>query len=141
VIYKKYLSGVASTVYDQYLHDAEVLDLSDEMKLLKAKLAEELASPDKKEHLARVKSTVDQIRKLSDTITKNMERARGYIPVSFLPVLTQQITELLTHEIKEQHVIARIRQRLGQLALPANSREARRAERVLEKDSAAERDS
>jgi len=130
-IYSEYLTDTVREAYDRFYKDQEILDLSNEMSLLKAHLADQLRTPAEKGQLAAVKDTISEIRKMSNTVAKNMEHAKGYLPVSFLPLMIRQIVEILAREIKDEDVIGRIRTALGRIAIPADSREARRAEQKL----------
>lgn len=136
-IYEKYLSGTTRAAYEQYLQDKDALDLTEELGILKGTLAAELESPSEKGHLSKVKDTINEIRKLSSTVAKNMEHARGYLPISFVPLMIQQIVEILNREVKDPDAVRRIQAALGRIAIPANSREARRAEKLLESAGAA----
>lgn len=129
--YHEHLSSTLRVAYERFLQDQEVLDLSKEMALLKAHLAEVMENPPEKGSLAAVRDTIAEIRKMSGTVAKNMEHARGYIPISFLPVMTSQIAAIIDREVKDPDVVRRIRQALGRVSIPANSREARRVERLV----------
>lgn len=139
-IYDKYLTGTTRGMYLQYLADKDALDLSEEMALLRTELVKEIEKPKDKGHLRAVLDTADQIRKISGTISKNIENARGYIPISFLPFIQQEIVAILNREVKDPDVISRIRAALGRISLPANRVESGRVQKLIEQGRTAPSD-
>jgi len=126
-VYDKYLTGSLAENYRAALQDTDALDLSEELALMRAKLAECL----EQNNIKAMPAIVTQIRKLSEAIGKNIENARNYIPVSMLGLVVDEVARLVGVHVKDQNVVGQLRSALGRIRLPANSREARQLDRAV----------
>ena len=125
-----YLPVLTDTFREKYLYAKkafEEFDLSDEMAAMRMLLGEILRRMEAEKELP-VGDVVKVCKEIRQTMKQASEIAdRASIPVSMLSVFQQQFIVIVREELKDDEVVKRVAQRLGQVALPRDGREADRA--------------
>lgn len=137
-MYDKYLTGDIKTNYHRALEEVDQIDLSGELALIRSKLGEVVeklggVSADPKaeaQNFSRMERLVKEVRQLSGTVGKNIELSASYMPISFLPILLNEIVETIRKEIGNDNIVEKLKVRLNNISLPANGAEARRVARI-----------
>ncbi len=122
--YRKVLTDTFRAKYLYAKKAFEEFDLSEELTALRALLGQVLKGIEDEGALP-VGDVVKLCKEIRETMKQAAEIAdRASIPVSMLAVFQQQLIVIVREELKDDEVIKRVATRLGQIALPRNSREA-----------------
>ena len=117
--YDNYLSGSLRENYLAFLQQQDSLDLSNELAVLRSLFGEALQD----KNFKAIPGIVGEIRQLSNTIARNIENSRLYLPISMLAFVVQQINAIIRREVKDPDAVRRISNALGSISLPADRRE------------------
>ena len=122
--YGGYLSETLQGKYLAAKKNFEDFNLSEELAVLRTVLGEVLKGIEKKEGLENVGDVTKLVREIRETLKVMAEwMERSMVPVAFLHVFQQQVVLILREEIKDDERLQRVAGRLGQVALPRDSRE------------------
>ena len=93
--YSKHLTRTLRELYDEFRNDPELLDLRDEIALLRAKLVQ-----DQEESVRSLAAVADTIGKLAGRVIEREEGLKLHISVDRLNVVVAAITQVIVEELR-----------------------------------------
>jgi len=129
--YTKYLSISAREKLMEAQAMEEDLDLKGELQLLRTLLMEKMQNRTEESKDKDVLDIITGIKDLVKTSSTMIDKLQGYIPVTMLPVIFRQITDVIKLNVKDDDVLARIATQLGRVRVPRDRAEADRLARAV----------
>jgi 2-hydroxy-3-keto-5-methylthiopentenyl-1-phosphate phosphatase len=124
--YREYLTTTLQEKYLQARRSFDDFNLSEELTVLRLVLGKVLEGIEKDEKL-KVESVTKLVREIRETLKVMVEwMEKSMVPVATLHIVQQQVVLILREELKDDERLQRIASRLGQIALPRDSRESDR---------------
>lgn len=129
--YAKVLTGTAREKLLEAQRVEEDLDLRNEIHMLRMKMMEALEGGEDGPSTKEILEINRELRQTISTMSTLVDKLQGYIPVSMLEVIFNQIVQVVKANVKDSNAIQRITQQLGRIRVPANQSEAERLDREV----------
>uniref|UniRef100_A0A6M3IN21 Uncharacterized protein n=1 Tax=viral metagenome TaxID=1070528 RepID=A0A6M3IN21_9ZZZZ len=126
--YRQYLPKTIQEAYVQHAQDPNLMDLRDELGLLRSLLGRYLSQFERdgdlvvnEELIAGATKLVDRIAKVHQSITQYESRMREVIPLTMVPVLISRVTAIVRRVVGDERTAQVVGEQIA--AIPVISSE------------------